>query len=582
MPDENNPTIYIEYSDEAFPPSSWESLKEYALDFKVTNSGIFRTPLAELILKNTSGRYTGNGSLTLEPHKLLRIRADVRGTIDTLFYGRIANLESSSKRKKAEKLTITARGMTQKLLQDTIDKQYLDEQEQEAEDRTMKQVIEDLLTTPDSGFSTGITLVTDSGDITTVKAKHNFDRTTLLDAIKKICEYIGYVGYEEVSGSNINLHLYPYGWQATNPAITIPANEEDRKNILERDFSRSLDELYNHIFVWADVIKYFPNLDKFTENAVENGYWTANNDETTVTDENGDRINNKWVKIAKLTGIIPHTDAILDLTSLFPDGLDIDNKHLTALVFDYYVYEPQGDINITLYDTNDDFITWHGLAHGACCDNEWWYIYDIPLGKDHHLTTTPNMTEYTVFIGAGQNVWHIPQNGSFNWIIKKIRFRQYVHAYQGKAFTTRIDGLHFEGSIPVNPIENPELTASDQTSINNYGRRIMHQPELTLKDYTLIHTFAEKILETTKNPLYKLTLKYGAKTWIKPNQYVTVNIPVYAISNEQWRIVEFLHEWSTNTKLLRTTFQLTPRYQPVRSSEWYAGLIVGIIKSMLW
>lgn len=111
----------------------------------------------------------------------------------------------------------------------------------------------------------------------------------------------------------------------------------------------------------------------------------------------------------------------------------------------------------------------------------------------------------------------------------------------------------------------------------------------SLKDYSGIHPFANNILQSTKNPVVKLKLKYGAKTWIKPNQTLTVNLPVYGISNKTYRIVEFTHEWSTKTKLLRTTFGLTPQFladdvtvRPVTSREWFAGELNRILKELMW
>ena len=594
MPDENNPTIYIEYSDEAFPPTNWQSLKEYALDFKVTNSGIFRTPQLDLNLKNRNGRFTGNDDITIQTAKLMRVRADVRDVIDTLFYGRVRPFTSSNKSKR-EVLNISASGLvTQKLLWDTITKNYLKEQNEGETERTMKQVIEHMLSHPDSdpegtGGGTGVTLVTDSGDITTVTAKHNFDRENLLDAIKQICEYLGYAGYEEVSGSALNLHLYPYGWQTTNPAITIPTAPQE---IIEREYTVD-DPIYNYIMLWAGTQIAYPDSDRFTERGVEKGYWSAGNAETTVADSTEQvQVNNKNIKITKGNDDLY---AILDLSSTFPSGLDIKDKGITDLCFWLYVdrdeYSPslRFEPSFGLEDTNGDRIGFKLIPTYHEANKQ--MSYRLPLAK----IVGDNYEYWRIHRNEIAFIWDRPYwnqypETTFNWKIKKIIIlAAFSGVTQTKFRAYYIDGLHFEGAIECNPIRDPSLASSDATSIAAYGKRVLHYDMPAIKDYSAIKTLADKVLDCTKNPIVKLKLKYGAKTWIKPNQTLTVNLPVYGISNKTYRIVEFAHEWSTKTKLLRTTFGLTPQFladgetvRPVTSREWYAGELNRILKDLIW
>ena len=564
MADENNPTMYIEYGD------SLDSLLNYAMEVTVRNSGIFKTPECTLQLKNTDGKYTGNGTLTLALWKRLRIRADVRETIDTLFDGKIWNLQSKIDDKKREILTVTARGQSQKMLMDTITKKYLDEQNEGVADRTMKQVIDHFLANPDSGENTGLTLVTDSGAITTTKAKHNFDRAALLDAIKQICEYIGYGGYEE----GTNICLYPYGWQAATPAITVSEETDNNGNqVLEREYNLSRDELYNHICVWAPPQIAYPDRDRFTEGAVAKGFWTT--DANHITDDTEIvKVNQKSVKfwMDGFQGGKP--SATLDMSSIFPSGLDPKDKNLQTIVFWWWI-DVQG-INygcpaIYLEDINGKKIYYvvGGYANGHPTNQ--WRQYKISLGNP---TIDGNYERPMIHDSATNNMWQ-KIDDDFNWKIKKIRFYT-------ETITVRIDGLHFEGSVPINPITDPTLAATDPSSIENYGRSILHYDEPAIQDYASIYELAAKILETTKNPVKKLKVKVGAKTWIKPNQYATINMPCYGISNEQWRFVEMEYNWKTSTKLLRSTMWLTPRTQPVTSREWYAAQLEGILKNMGW
>jgi hypothetical protein len=149
------------------------------------------------------------------------------------------------------------------------------------------------------------------------------------------------------------------------------------------------------------------------------------------------------------------------------------------------------------------------------------------------------------------------------------------------ALTWNIDGLYFAGSVPTNPLEDVTLPSIDQTSIDTYGRTVMYHDAPEVNYYDVVHLLADSIVTVTKNPLVKIKTKVGAKTWTKPNQYVSVNMPVFGINGE-YRIVETEFGWNTKTKLLRSTLSLTPKSQPVTSREWFAGLIEGIMKGITW
>lgn len=575
MPDENNPTIYIEYG------AAWDSLKEYAIKFTTKNGGIFKSPSLELTLKNTNGRYTGNGSITLTHYSNIRVRADVRGTIDLLFQGKIKTLNSNNKDKR-EILTITAKGtIIDQLLRDSITKKYLELQNTGVIDYTMKQVIENMLLNPDSGIAKTFALQTDTGDINTVKAKHNFDRTPLLDAIQNICEYVGYFGYEDISQNK--LYLYPYGWQATNPAITI---DQDDDALTDRGFETSSEELYNLIMVWASPQVAYPDKDRFTEGGYAKGYWSGNTG-TTVSDETTIKtINEKSIKGYRSTaGIVA---LLLDMTSLFPSGIDIQTKLLTNLIFHYY-QDYTGTLDnslfmcptVYLYDSALREIQWTRGSYAAPQPKASWYAWNFPLGAITTDTFEPYGIIWDDFLV--ENRWYAstPEiRDAFDWKIKKIKIVGDTLT-SGSLFNC-IDGLHFEGAVPINPIEDSDLAAKDQTSIDTYGLGLLHYDEPAVVDYAVIYPLAEKILANSKNPLIHLTAKYGAKTWVKPNQYVTANFPIYGISSQQYRIIEIEQEWESATKLLRSTFHLTPRTQPVTSREWYRGQIEGLLKNLTW
>jgi hypothetical protein len=573
MADENNPVIYVEYSAEAFPPTNWTSIKEYAVDFNVKNSGILKTSECTLNLKNTSGRYTGNGALTLAPHKLLRIRADVRGTIDTLFYGRVAPLDSKNEKQKNEYLTVTSRGMTQKLLNDSITREYLREQNESLYDKTMEQVINDFLAHPDTGEASGIGLSVSSGEMTTVKAKHNFDRESLLDAIKKICEYVGYTGYEDVVGSAVILYLHSYGLYAANPAITIGQELDNLGNqVIKRSFSKSTDEICNHICVQGGSSVNYPDSDRFTENGVAKGWWTAGAGSTVSDDATHKQVNLNSIKMVITPLLDPTVGVTLNLIPTFgAEGLDLKTRKITHLNF--WTHQTAGyGYTIKLIDTSNRGISFQPNKGSM----DVWRLEQVQMA---HISTNADYQNENIGTSFWYGKWW--GNAVFDWQhLAKIKF---LLGFNGiDPITVYIDGLYFTGNIVADPIKDPTLAATDATSISLYGRRIMHYEDPALKDYAAIRPMADRILASTKDPMTKLVVTVGAKTWVRPNQYLTVNMPIYGISNQEYRVVELEYEWSTKTKLLRSTLSLTPRYQPVTSRDWYASQLDGILKNLIW
>ena len=293
-------------------------------------------------------------------------------------------------------------------------------------------------------------------------------------------------------------------------------------------------------------------------------------------------VNSKSIKLYSTSEI----NATLDLTIDFPSGIDIKNKKLEKLVWSnyrvvngsqsaYYFYW----LRIRLVDTNDDKIEYQFTTLNQPSLNQWNELV-LRLGT---LKTNGMLETERIHSDYALNRWlWVSPSTTFNWIIKKIIFLASPCWTGENSKTLYVDGVHFEGVIEINPIKDPDLAAKDQTSINTYGRSLMHYDEPAIRDYASIYALASKVLSTTKDPVKKLKTKVGAKTWIKPNQYVTINMPIYGISSQQYRIVEAEYEWSTKTKLLRSTLGLTPRTQPVTSREWYAGQLEGILKNLIW
>jgi len=581
MTDENNATIQILHSAEAYPPTNYTNVTAYAKEFTIKNAGLLKTPEVTVVLNNKDGLFTSGGT-PIEKHNILKITADVRGVVDRVFFGRVTN-RNSKNQKKQEVLTLTGRGFSQKLLQDIISKQFLTDNEEKVATFSMKTAIEYMLLHPDSGFDTGVILLTDTGDISTVTAKHNFDREWLLDAIAKCCEYIGYTGYEDTDDDNIQIRLHPYGYSPTNPYITFGDNADGNEyKIIEREYEDGTEEIFNHIMVWAKPNAAYPSRDYYCEGGYASSYWAALNGECVVSDSTDySKVNDKSIKIIKSAGSLTTMGAVLT----FPVVINATTRMATHISFALKTSYGNECIGIELKDSNNRTVFFGTTVKASARQYaDGWMIFEIPIGKMYRVNAFTNwhIREVGDYPHAGDE-WTMPSaQGTFDWdhIVTATIKAPYVPA--ATAVTWYLDGLHWVLGTTTTPLEDSSLVAYDTDSINAYGRRVMPYDEPSVSKYDVIGLLGQKILLSTKNPVRKLSLTCGAKTWVNPNQYLTVTQARYGISSEQWRIVEIEHKWSTLTKLLRTKLSLTPRYSPVTSREWYRGQLEQLITGNVW
>jgi hypothetical protein len=269
-------------------------------------------------------------------------------------------------------------------------------------------------------------------------------------------------------------------------------------------------------------------------------------------------------------------EATLNLIPTFgASGLDIRTRKLTQLNF--WLQQTRSSFyKITLIDTSNKEIGYIPNKGIEASLLDVWFNQAVQIG---HLSSNGDYQTENVSTGLGYGAWK--GDAAFDWQhLAKIKFQDGTSQFE--TTTIRIDGLCFTGFIEADPRKDPTLAATDATSISLYGRRLMHYEDPALKDYEAIRPMADQIIKSTKDPLVKIIVTVGAKTWVKPNQYLTVNMPVYGISSQSYRIVELEYEWSTKTKLLRSTLSLTPRLQPVTSRDWYAAQLDGILKNLIW
>lgn len=542
MVSEDDPNLEVAWYDSSVP--KWVDVTDYLKTFKVTDAGCLKVPSAQVVLKNKNGRFT-SGANEIDSYAKVRIRGDVRGSWDMIFDGRYLDYKGNFTRKTHDLMLICYDRIGEKTLNDTITASYGSQDEAGHTSWTLKEVIENFLSNPDSGSATGITLDTDAGDITTVHARQesNFLRDSLLDALRRIAERINYDGYFEESAGVDYLRFKEAGTVNASPAVTLD------HPFIKIEPERSIREIRNHIFPWGGVEIGVPeDADRWTEDGVSKyspAAWIAHDANSSVADDTGVyKINTESVKITVTSGQL---GAYLDLSRTAEGDVDATSRFETLNFWIRHgnVYEGGVYIKVKLVDSAANKIAYAGGVYLAKKNN--WYEHGLPVGTD-----TP--IEASEADGEDLNRWGYVTGSTFNWTIAEIHFEL---GLLGKS-PFYIDGLWFQGGRKIDPIlypsDNPAKT--DSGSITIYGRRVYHHIDETLASILNAGAAADIILGIRKNPFRRITCKKGAKIWVRPHQVVTLNLSEYGITSESWRPVEIETLWQN--KKLRTTFTLVP------------------------
>jgi len=435
----------------------------------------------------------------------------------------------------------------------------------------MKDVVEDFLGIPDSSYDTGITLVTDTGSILTETPVDDFDRQTLLDALRSIAEEINYDGYIYDAPPNLKLNFKEVGTIQTNPSITLAHPFIFIKPI------RDTEEIRNFILPWGDFeIGYPPSLDRWTE--IHDRWadlWTPDTGCTVIT-SSACMIGAGSIKVSNT--VDNNVGATLDI-SKDPDYSYIDCSDGRFKQIPMWLYNAFNKEIVPTIDLTDDLGNVIRRGPGLLEFNypsipkEEWPKWSKAIGPNLTIRNTP-------FSGFWNKDWFYVTGSSFTWKVTKVKI--WMGATNTEAAYILIDGLHFAGGMRINPLLNadnyPTCPVKDDTSIGLHQRRVKHIEDREIRTFAQATLDAQRDLATLKNPIRKVKAKKGAKTWAKPHQYLTLNLPEYEITSEYWRILELIHEWKAKGNILRTTFSLIPQTVKVNTTAIQLDEIGGFIK----
>lgn len=563
MPTENNPDISLLING--------VNLISDCQSFNVKNAGVLKIPSATIILSNKNGKYT-HGTDEIELYNPVIIDCDVRGITDRIFYGKVWIPEGKmSKTKNRSPLTLSCKAYpAQKLVRQTIKRNYADE------GWRCKEAIEDLLKNPDSGEDTGITLITDNGEIIDTPFPEDMDKENLLDGIRCVAEKINYDGY--FTGENWNqLYFKKVGTDAVNPTVHLEHPFSPIK------FKVSIDEIKNYILTWGSTDQGYPTGDEWTEHGLlryNPVAWSSSHPNIVLSDATDYFKNGQNSLKAYTEGGAYEGYAEFDITKAnykrpqdpTKNTMCFDDDRFTYVAF-WFRHSLEATVYgacVQLLDASSRLAT---LLDSATLDKNRWLLY----GRNGRNLFTVKSSEH--------EKWDT-QSG-FDWTnIKKIR----IGVSDGEGFADMninsafwLDAFKIDASSwCIDPVRYPVYNPPVKDANPLYGYTMYNHEDHNIQCFEDAIGVGERILSVNKNPFKTVKATKGAKTWVKPYQYLQFTLPEYGIASEDWRIIEVDFDWETATKLLRSTMKLVPKLYGLPTStarmDTRGGLLAELIK----
>jgi len=567
MPTPDDPYIKVEYHN----GTEWTDITDYMKKkkgFVIEDGGLSEVGRLKLTLKPLD--------LALGHH--IKITADVGQGQHLIFYGRLVKCVARTIGGKSDTYEIeaTAHDMLERLVNDTITWEYYKEQKAVYPiiKWSYKSVIEDFLSNPDSSFDTGFTL--DCGDQTTspemydpVDGACNFERQSLLEALRTILENIGYDGYLDIQENPV-IFVRKIGSIAANPAITL------NPPYVFCELENSLDNVINVVHCKGGIDIGVPyDEDRFTERTIERypNSWVIDNTETeSLEDASNEDINETYRKgsyCIKATGQGTFSTLAfhLNIEEVLGAGNYLDMQNRIASLGFVVLANNNERTRIKLEDADGNKIAHFVYNHFPSLtikQNETAYFsLPTPAGQQGLHIVDPE-AEPSADITDN---WWFKQGNAFDWSkVSKIYFLFEMYSGTGNPNTVYIDALLGEGGYEIDPFKHPDLNPAvyDQDSVDMYGVRLMWINDSSICSFEQASAEKNRIINNLKDPIPTLKIQTNtAFTWLRPNQCITVNVSQFGISNETWRPAKVIHVYRngrlrTNLELVKQTDMIPP------------------------
>lgn len=554
--------------------NGWQDLTAYAKNFKIEDYGITKVPTVTVTLEGLASNLS---TFMANMHRLIRIRANQSGW-QTLFYGYVDNpflktfLGMSTDMRK---ISLDCVGAMQRLAVDNITFDYYKLQSAitplaDANAWTFRKMIQDFLTYPDSEYDTGFDVVAaiDANGIDhIIDASCSWNKHSLLDAVRTVCDRIGYDGY--LTGNDVDpfeLRLFPFN-KASTFTLAPPFVKEPEYD------GGSLNDMANIIKVWGGVDAGIPSDgDRWTEWAMAKyspAIWSAarSGATTNVIDINNTvftdvlRVNTKCLEVNTTGSLNAFLLIELHIPNTEYEEIDAKNR-MQQLVFNIMFFKSFGtaafDVIVFLTDSSNNKIKYRPMQQGGLG------IYEV--GTEVALQIPLNTTQILSagwFGNVGINNWYYHDGTTFDWehVVKmEIQIQSLPAPTAEQLWGVYIDGVQFIGGKSIDPFQEPTLNPpiKSQDSINQYGVHYLPYQDTTISSFEQAQTEGARLLNNLKNPIPMLTI---SKQPIPTTQLYPSN--VVTVLGVDYRIQSIIYEWDSNVKDVTATYKLVSKTSPL-------------------
>jgi hypothetical protein len=463
---------------------AWINITPYVKQWTVDDAGIQKVPTLTALLRSS---YSNLSALLTSHHKPIRVLiAPDLTNYYRIFYGNIWHPhdgEPVTGTVDHLQLALDARGVAQRLADDEVSYDYWGEQAGAYPTTlwTYLTMLRDILLQPDSGYDTGIAVDYGAGAITNaVDSSATFKSQTILDAVRAICDRIGYDGYTELNVNTPTLYLRPFGSTASVASLVQPFTKSNFD-------AGSLDDVINYVTVKGGTDIGMPIGDRFTELAISKyspAIWSVHIYNGTGNTTLNDYTNAQFTDVKlgagswSVKGRVQTVDSFamyLELDPTLNAGSGVYNfdcqDRLTWLTFDvmHIVSSPAGAackfFFVYLTDGSGNRIRyWWRCANSYLLQPSTPYHVEIPVGPQAQ-------TKIGLFRSTDTGgTWIYDDAGftTFDWSdVVKIRFHSVINTMDSiatKDWGLVIDNLQFLGGYEIDPFASyaEELSAVTQ------------------------------------------------------------------------------------------------------------------------
>jgi hypothetical protein len=493
------------------------------------------------------------------------------------------------------KISLDLLGYESKLAQEYITYNYYEHQSAisplaDSNAFSYRDVIEGFLAIPDStrdgtGLSGTDFVVNAAADPSGIDAiidgSCNFSHQTLFEAVRCICEHIGYDGYfsrYNTASFTPTINLFPYSKSSvatlSEPFISEPQYEFG-----------SLNEIANIAFITGGIDAGIPSdgdrLTEFAASKYNPAIWSAAraSADNTVADEDNAvfndeylRANGKCVKASTTGSTDRNFDVTLNIANTDYSHIDCVSR-CNTLSFNFKTFgiitaPLQGyGVSMLLTDANSNQIIYrfNGDAKGIFqSDGEG--NFTVPLNQ---TPVNPEPVWFGLWTKMGVNTWYYVNGAStFDWSqVTAMAVRINVSTERiigsGETWGCYIDGLQFVGGYEIKPFQwysetlNPPV--KDMTSILAYGMHPIHIQDSSIASFEQAQAEGSRVINNMKDPKHTLTVTkpLPESTQLYPSNVVTVATVDYRIKN-------ILYNWKYgDAKTSNVTYNLVDKTAPL-------------------